>query len=147
MANNRLRGRNRRQDRIDPKVGAMDVAAKKLLSLIDSGYSERQLLADKDSTIQKILNEELDLADELASEDFDKKFVNGYDIVALVGIILGGIAFVASIFGFGIFTFLPGLIVSIVGKKAKKQKKLADYGVLFSILALVIAIALFIFAP
>ena len=109
--------------------------------------NETEALIQTEDSDKEAKNEELDLADELASEDFDKKFVNGYDIVALVGIILGGIAFVASIFGFGIFTFLPGLIVSIVGKKAKKQKKLADYGVLFSILALVIAIALFIFAP
>ena len=109
--------------------------------------NETEALIQTEDSDKEAKNEELDLADELASEDFDKKFVNGYDIVALVGIILGGIAFVASIFGFGIFTFLPGLIVSNVGKKAKKQKKLADYGVLFSILALVIAIALFIFAP
>ena len=62
MANSTSRSKSREMESINPKVSAMDVAAKKLLSIIDTGYSERQLLADKDSNIQRILNEELDLA-------------------------------------------------------------------------------------
>ena len=60
MANRRPRKDDR--DRIDPKVGLLDVAAKKLLSTIDSGYSERQLLSAKDSKIQSIIGGELELA-------------------------------------------------------------------------------------
>ena len=51
-----------RKNTIDPKISILDNAAKKLLTTIDTGYSERELLSEKDSKIQSILSSELDLA-------------------------------------------------------------------------------------
>jgi len=62
LPNQSSRRSKRKQDGIDPTVSALNTSAKKLLSSIDNGYNERQLLSDKDSIIQKILTDELDLA-------------------------------------------------------------------------------------
>ena len=48
--------------KIDRRIGALDIAAKKLISSIDNGYNERTLLSSKDDRIQEIINNELDLA-------------------------------------------------------------------------------------
>lgn len=50
------------KDKIDPKVGLLDIAAKKLISTIDTSYNERTLLSQKDARIQEIINSELELA-------------------------------------------------------------------------------------
>lgn len=47
---------------IDSKISVLDVAAKKLISTIDTGYNERTILSQKDAKIQEIINGELDLA-------------------------------------------------------------------------------------
>lgn len=47
---------------IDPKVSILDIAAKKLISTIDTTYDERVLLSQKDAKIQEIINGELELA-------------------------------------------------------------------------------------
>lgn len=43
-------------------INFLDIAAKKLMSTIDTSYSERDLLSEKDNKIQQIINNELDLA-------------------------------------------------------------------------------------
>ena len=48
--------------KVDRRIGALDIAAKKLISSIDNGYNERTLLSSKDDRIQEIINNELDLA-------------------------------------------------------------------------------------
>lgn len=48
--------------KVDRRIGALDIAAKKLISSIDNGYNERTLLSAKDDRIQEIINNELDLA-------------------------------------------------------------------------------------
>lgn len=48
--------------KFDRRIGALDIAAKKLISSIDNGYNERTLLSSKDDRIQEIINNELDLA-------------------------------------------------------------------------------------
>lgn len=50
-----------KDQKLDPKIGIMDVTAKKLLSVIDSGYNERQLISEKDARIQAVLTGELEL--------------------------------------------------------------------------------------
>lgn len=50
------------QDASSKKVSALDSVAHKLLSTIDSGFSERQILNSKDQRIQNIINDELNLA-------------------------------------------------------------------------------------
>ena len=50
------------KDKIDPKVGLLDIAAKKLISTIDTSYNERTLLSKSDARIQEIINSELELA-------------------------------------------------------------------------------------
>lgn len=50
------------KDKIDPKVGILDIAAKKLISTIDTSYNERTLLSQKDARVQEIINSELELA-------------------------------------------------------------------------------------
>ena len=47
---------------IDPKIGILDIAAKKLISTIDTSYNERTLLSNKDARVQEIINNELELA-------------------------------------------------------------------------------------
>lgn len=86
--------------------------------------------------------------DSEAKEEFDE---NGeikktkYDAFGLVGFISGIAALVISVFGFGIFVFWIGIVFSCIGRKSIKNRKFADYGLLFSIFSLVIAILLFIF--
>lgn len=53
---------NSKDSKLNPKISAFDIAAKKLISTIDTTYSERTLLSDKDSRIQNIINGELELA-------------------------------------------------------------------------------------
>lgn len=43
-------------------ISSMDIAAKKLISTLDPSYKERTLLSKKDSKIQDIINNELELA-------------------------------------------------------------------------------------
>lgn len=66
MAPRNTRSRNSRKNdtevRLDPKLNALDIAAKKLLASADPAYAERQLLSAKDNRIQEIINSELDLA-------------------------------------------------------------------------------------
>lgn len=50
------------KNKIDPKIGVLDIAAKKLISTIDTSYSDRMLLSQKDARIQDIINNELELA-------------------------------------------------------------------------------------
>lgn len=50
------------RDKLDPKIGVLDIAAKKLISTIDTSYNEKILLSERDSRIQEIINGELDLA-------------------------------------------------------------------------------------
>jgi len=50
------------KNKVDPKISVLDVAAKKLISTIDTNYNERELLSQKDARIQEIINGELDLA-------------------------------------------------------------------------------------
>lgn len=50
------------KDKIDPKISLLDIAAKKLISTVDTSYNERTLLSQKDAQIQEILNNELELA-------------------------------------------------------------------------------------
>lgn len=50
------------KNKADPKIGVLDLAAKRLLSTIDTSYTDKELLNRRDSTIQDILNSELDLA-------------------------------------------------------------------------------------
>ena len=58
---NRSRKRSNDTPKLDKRIELLDTAAKKLISSIDPSYNERQLLSAKDSKIQKILNQELDL--------------------------------------------------------------------------------------
>lgn len=58
----RRRGTRRDSAEISPKISVLDIAAKKLISTIDTGYAERQLLSEKDTRIQNIINGELELA-------------------------------------------------------------------------------------
>ncbi len=51
-----------KSDQLDPKIGALDLAAKKIISTIDTGYNEKILLSQKDSRIQEIINSELELS-------------------------------------------------------------------------------------
>lgn len=46
----------------DKKLSSLDIAAKKLISTIDTGYNERTLLSSKDERIQEIITNELELA-------------------------------------------------------------------------------------
>ena len=63
LANESRNSRFRQQNpKVSSQVAALDIAAKKLISRIDSGYSERQLLSTKDSRIQDIINSELELS-------------------------------------------------------------------------------------
>ena len=64
MPNNPRAARRRKPSdfKISSKVLNLDVAAQKLLSTVDAGYTERELLSDKDSTIQAIINSELELS-------------------------------------------------------------------------------------
>lgn len=66
MAKNTRRS-DKKSARIDPKIGVLDTAAKKLLSTIDAGYSERELLSETDSKIQTILSGELELAKKISN--------------------------------------------------------------------------------
>ena len=50
------------KEKLDPKIGALDLAAKKLISSIDTSYNEKILLSQKDSRIQEIINSELELS-------------------------------------------------------------------------------------
>ena len=54
--------KNSEKSKQNPKISLLDITAKKLISTIDSSYSERQLLSSKDAKIQSIINGELDLA-------------------------------------------------------------------------------------
>lgn len=54
--------RSNDKEKIDSKIGILDIAAKKLISTIDTGYNERTLLSQKDAHIQNIINSELELA-------------------------------------------------------------------------------------
>lgn len=47
---------------LDPKIGVLDIAARKLISTIDTSYNEKILLSERDAKIQNIINGELDLA-------------------------------------------------------------------------------------
>ena len=61
--NSRTRRSNGNQpSTISHRMNLLDIAAKKLLSTIDTGYNERQLLSAKDSRIQAIINGELELS-------------------------------------------------------------------------------------
>ena len=63
MPNDRRNARSRKNEvKINPQISALDIAAKKLISRIDDGYSERQLLSAKDSRVQDIINSELELS-------------------------------------------------------------------------------------
>ena len=68
-----------------------------------------------------------------------------YDVFGWIGFISGIVTLVLAVFGFGIFVFWIGIVFSCIGKKSIKNKKLADYGLLFSIFSLVIALLLFLF--
>ena len=68
-----------------------------------------------------------------------------FDVFGWIGFISGLAVLLISFFGFGFFVFWIGIVFSCIGKKSLKNKKLADYGLLFSIFAFVVAIALFIF--
>ncbi len=48
--------------KLDPKIGVLDIAARKLISTIDTSYNEKILLSERDAKIQNIINGELDLA-------------------------------------------------------------------------------------
>ena len=50
------------KEKLDPKIIALDLAAKKLISSIDTSYNEKILLSQKDSRIQEIINSELELS-------------------------------------------------------------------------------------
>ena len=43
------------------KLKFLDITAKKLISTIDPGYEEKQLMSEKDNRIQNIINGELEL--------------------------------------------------------------------------------------
>ncbi len=71
---------------------------------------------------------------------------NAFDIIAWVSFFVGLATLIISFVGYGLFFFWIGIIISCVGKKSIKNRKKADYGLLFSIFALVMTISLFIFA-
>ena len=79
------------------------------------------------------------------TDDSNEK-INAFDIVSLVSFGTGVLALILSIFGFGIFCFLVPIVTSIIGKKSLRFKKFANYGMLLGIFAVVIMLALFIFA-
>ena len=75
----------------------------------------------------------------------DENKRNVYDIFAWVGFFSGLAVLLISFFGFGIFVFWIGIVLSCIGKKSIRDKKMADYGLLFSIFSLVVTLALFLF--
>lgn len=79
----------------------------------------------------------------VSPEDESKN--NVFDIFAWIGFFGGLVCLLISLFGFGLFVFWIGIILSCVGKKSIKNRKKADYGLLFSIFSLVVTIALFLF--
>ncbi len=79
----------------------------------------------------------------VSPEDENKN--NVFDIFAWIGFFGGLVCLLISLFGFGLFVFWIGIILSCVGKKSIKNRKKADYGLLFSIFSLVVTIALFLF--
>jgi len=70
---------------------------------------------------------------------------NAFDIIAWVSFFVGLATLITACFGFGLFVFWIGIIISIIGKKSIKQRKKADYGLLFSIFSFVVTLALFLF--
>ena len=75
----------------------------------------------------------------------DENKRNVYDIFAWIGFVSGLVVLLISFFGFGIFVFWIGIVLSCIGKKSIRDKKMADYGLLFSIFSLVVTLALFLF--
>ena len=75
----------------------------------------------------------------------DENQKNAYDVLAWVGFFSGLAVLLISFFGFGIFVFWIGIVLSCIGKKSIKNRKMADYGLLFSIFSLVVTLALFLF--
>ena len=75
----------------------------------------------------------------------DENKRNVYDIFAWIGFVSGLVVLLISFFGFGIFVFWIGIVLSCIGKKSIKNRKMADYGLLFSIFSLVVTLALFLF--
>ena len=80
---------------------------------------------------------------EMKPEDENKN--NVFDIFAWIGFFGGLACLLISLFGFGLFVFWIGIVLSCIGKKSIKNRKKADYGFLFSIFSLVVTIALFLF--
>ncbi len=64
LPNDRRNSRSRKNStvKVNSQVATLDIAAKKLISIVDSGYSERQLLSSKDAKLQDIINSELELS-------------------------------------------------------------------------------------
>jgi hypothetical protein len=62
MAKTTQNKKDKQYGEISKDINLLDVAAKKFISIIDSGYSERELLSEKDNQIHNIINSELDLA-------------------------------------------------------------------------------------
>ena len=86
--------------------------------------------------------------DSESKEEFDENgeiIKTKFDVFGLIGFISGIAALIISVFGFGIFVFWIGIVFSCIGRKSIRNKKFADYGLLFSIFSFVIAILLFIF--
>lgn len=75
----------------------------------------------------------------------DENKRNVFDIFAWIGFVSGLVVLLISFFGFGIFVFWIGIVLSCIGKKSIRDKKMADYGLLFSIFSLVVTLALFLF--
>ena len=101
-----------------------------------------QELIDENSIKQEMV-EDQNKNDSENPVDENKR--NVFDIFAWIGFVSGLVVLLISFFGFGIFVFWIGIVLSCIGKKSIRDKKMADYGLLFSIFSLVVTLALFLF--
>ncbi|MBQ6783541.1 MAG: hypothetical protein IJP63_06020 [Acholeplasmatales bacterium] len=101
-----------------------------------------QELIDENSIKQEVVEDENN-NDSTNLPDENQK--NVFDIFAWIGFFSGLAVLLISFFGFGVFVFWIGIVLSCIGKKSIKNRKMADYGLLFSIFSLVITLALFLF--
>ena len=61
-----------------------------------------------------------------------------FHVFAIIGLVLGIFSFVTCWIGYGFYTAIPGLVFSILGKKARPRRKGATVGMVFSIISIVV---------
>ncbi len=114
---------------------------------LPSSNEDTQIVEAEKLIVETALQEEK-VEEESSNGDktpIDENKKNVFDIFAWIGFFTGIAVLITSCVGFGLFVFWIGIVFSCIGKKSIKNKKKADYGLLFSIFALVVTIALFLF--